>query len=86
MSYLITEGLDKRLRQTRGKRRQVVCEYLLKWKGYGHEFNMWYSEDELANCKELNDSLQSTNKQSTLSCVLRSVDVPRRRKENPEPT
>ena len=44
--------LDKRLRQTRGKRRQIV-EYLLKWKGYGNEFNMWYSEDELANCKEL---------------------------------
>jgi hypothetical protein len=28
---------------------QVVFEYLLKWKGYGHEFNMWYSEDELTN-------------------------------------
>lgn len=35
---LVEAILDKCLRQSRGKRRQVVCEYLLKWKGYGHEF------------------------------------------------
>ena len=49
-SFYIEKLLDKRLRRYgRGKK---IIEYLVKWTGYGPEFNEWYGEDLLDNAVE----------------------------------
>jgi hypothetical protein len=50
-SFSIEKLLDRRLRRYgRGKK---IIEYLVKWTGYGPEFNEWYGEDLLDNAVEL---------------------------------
>ena len=50
-SFYIEKLLDRRLRRYgRGKK---IIEYLVKWTGYGSEFNEWYGEDLLDNAVEL---------------------------------
>ena len=49
--FRIETLIDRRLRRYgRGKK---IIEYLVKWKGYGPEFNEWYGEDLLDNAVDL---------------------------------
>jgi transposase InsO family protein len=50
-SFSIEKLLDRRLR--RYGRGEKIIEYLVKWEGYGPEFNEWYGEDLLGNAVEL---------------------------------
>ena len=50
--YEIERIVDKRLRNVRGKN---ITEYLLRWKGYGAEDDMWYRLEDLDKAKELVD-------------------------------
>jgi hypothetical protein len=43
--------IDRRLRYY-GRDKKII-EYLVKWKGYGPEFNEWYGEDLLDNAIDL---------------------------------
>jgi hypothetical protein len=43
--------IDRRFR--RYGRDKKIIEYLVKWKGYGPEFNEWYGEDLLNNAVDL---------------------------------
>jgi hypothetical protein len=45
--FLIETLLDRRYRRY-GKGKKIL-EYLVKWEGYGPEFNEWYGEDLLDN-------------------------------------
>jgi hypothetical protein len=50
-SFYIEKLIDRRHRRYgRGKK---IFEYLVKWTGYGPEFNEWYGEDLLDNAVEL---------------------------------
>ena len=49
-SFEVERLVDKRITIRRGKRQE---EYLVRWKGYGPEFDQWYHVDTLDNCKEL---------------------------------
>ena len=47
---------SRRTKKTKhsGKKRQVVRKYLVRWKGYGPEYDEWIDEQELQrNCKRL---------------------------------
>ncbi|KAI0992711.1 hypothetical protein K3495_g15474 [Podosphaera aphanis] len=46
-SYEVSQILDKRVTPS------VCIKYLIQWKGYGPEHDMWYYESRLGNCKEL---------------------------------
>ena len=50
-SFYIKKLLDRRLRRY-GRGKQII-EYLVKWTGYGPEFNEWYGEDLLDSAVEL---------------------------------
>ena len=49
-SYTVKRIIDKRLRKFG---RATVTQYLVKWDGYGQEFNEWRSLSWLDNCLEL---------------------------------
>ena len=51
-AYEVEKLLNKRI--TRGKN-----QYLVKWKGYGHEHNGWYKLEDLKDCKELVDEYEA---------------------------
>ena len=36
---------------SKGKRHRKEVKYLVKWKGYGPESNLWVSEKDLRNCE-----------------------------------
>jgi hypothetical protein len=50
-SFYIEKLLDRRLRRY-GRGKEII-EYLVKWTGYGPEFNEWYGEDLLDSAVEL---------------------------------
>ena len=49
-SYEVERVTDKRYRNYNGK---DVAQYLLRWKGYGPEWDVWRSITKLGNCMEL---------------------------------
>ena len=50
LEYEVEAILDKRFRRYRSRR---VAEFLIKWRGYGHEHNSWELLANLDNCAEL---------------------------------
>ena len=54
-SYEIERLIDKRLRKYG---RKTIIEYLVRWKGYGSEFDQWYGIDLLDNAAELVDDYE----------------------------
>lgn len=57
-SYEIERVLDKRERRYG---RKTVIEYLVRWKGYGSEFDQWYGLDLLDNATGLIDDYESNH-------------------------
>jgi hypothetical protein len=49
-SFEVDRLIDKRIVTRRGKKN---VEYLIRWKGYGPEYDQWYHTDNLDSCKEL---------------------------------
>ncbi|KZZ93079.1 Ribonuclease H-like protein [Ascosphaera apis ARSEF 7405] len=49
-------------RESRGRR-----QYLVKWKGYGDEHNVWYDEADLSHARDLIADFQRTQRPSLLS-------------------
>ena len=49
-SYDVERLLNRRVKKRRGK---YVTEYLLRWKGYGAEYDTWYDVEHLENAREL---------------------------------
>ncbi len=48
-------------------RHKTVRKYLIKWKGYGHEFNSWERDSNLVNCAEaLAEYWQKRNARTTV--------------------
>lgn len=52
--YEVETVLDHRKvkRRIKNRRQQFITEFLIKWKGYGHEHNTWEPAANLANCAE----------------------------------
>ena len=50
LEYEVEAILDKRFRPGR---RHKLAEYLIKWRGYGHEHNSWEPVSHLDHCAEL---------------------------------
>ncbi|KAJ9191635.1 hypothetical protein DTO164E3_8743 [Paecilomyces variotii] len=48
--YEIENLIDKR---TRRRRRRVVTNYLVRWKGWGPRYDAWYDINDLGDAKEL---------------------------------
>jgi len=42
--------------------RKTIKEFLIRWKGYGPEFDEWYGEDLLENAKELVQEYEQATK------------------------
>jgi hypothetical protein len=57
-SYEVERIVDKRMRTYGSKK---VAQYLLKWKGYGPEWNEWRSITKLGNCIDLVEDYESGN-------------------------
>lgn len=57
-SYEIEAILAKRTSERHGEQRN---QYLVRWKGYGPEFDEWYGEDKLDNAKELVEKYEEAN-------------------------
>jgi hypothetical protein len=72
-SYAIERFLDRRIRRY-GRGKQIV-EYLVKWKGYGHECNEWYGEDILNSAVEtmLDYELQKNNDPERIEMLRQKV-------------
>jgi hypothetical protein len=51
-SYEIEKIIKDRTRRF-GRKAKPIKEYLIRWKGYGAEYDEWYGEDMLDNAKEL---------------------------------
>ena len=51
-SYIVERLLNKRIRRT-GRGHGEIVEYLVKWQGYGPEFDTWYNVKNLDNCMDL---------------------------------
>ena len=49
-SFEIERLIDKRVAIRRGRKE---IDYLVRWKGYGPEYDQWYHESLLDNCQEL---------------------------------
>jgi hypothetical protein len=49
-SFEVERLIDKRVVTRRGKQE---IDYLVRWKGYGPEYDLWYHKALLANCQEL---------------------------------
>jgi hypothetical protein len=53
VEYEVDMLLDCRMRKVgSGKKARTKKEYLVKWRGYGHEHNTWEPEGNLSNCPE----------------------------------
>ena len=50
-SYVVERLLNKRVRHTANGKE--ITEYLVKWQGYGPEFDTWYKIEHLDNCMDL---------------------------------
>jgi hypothetical protein len=49
-SFKVNHLIDKRITTCCGKKE---VKYLVQWKGYGPEYDLWYHESLLNNCKDL---------------------------------
>ena len=47
-------------------------EYLVKWKGYGHQYNTWEKEHALRHSKELLDDYLDRTARRTRGCPRKS--------------
>ena len=66
-SFSIKKLLDYHLcRNGRGKK---IIEYLIKWTGYGLEFNEWYGEDLFDNAVELMLEYETSKQRPGTYCV-----------------
>ena len=45
--------IDHRDRTISDKNRRTKREFLVKWRGYGHEYNFWQSEDDCKSCQDM---------------------------------
>lgn len=60
LEYEVERVMDHRHKHVGGggtrsgtkRKPRVVTEFLVKWKGYGHEHNTWEPEANCANCPE----------------------------------
>ena len=52
LEYEVERILDKRMAKFRSKHKRVP-QYLVKWKGYGHEHNTWEPLSNLTHCNEI---------------------------------
>ena len=67
VEYEVEAILDKRFRQYR---RRKQAEYLIKWRGYGHEHNSWEPVGHLENCAELLQEFELRLRQQPLTGTL----------------
>jgi hypothetical protein len=51
--YEVERILDHRDRQCGPNSRRTKREYLVKWSGYGHEYNSWQLKSDCGNCVDL---------------------------------
>jgi hypothetical protein len=59
----IEKILAKRVKTVRGKH---FTDYLVRWTGYGPEFDEWRRQDTLENAKEAIDDFEKSQKQEHL--------------------
>ena len=52
LEYEVKRILDKRMAKFHSKHKRVL-QYLIKWKGYGHEHNTWEPLSNLTHCNEI---------------------------------
>lgn len=55
--YEIECLLDRRIRRRRGR---TVTEYLVRWKGWGLQFDAWYNLKDLGDVQELVEEYERT--------------------------
>ena len=62
-SFEVEAVLNKRERR-RG--RKVITEYLIRWVGYGPDYDVWYPLSALNDCKELVEEYEDFHRGNTL--------------------
>jgi hypothetical protein len=51
--YEVERILNYRNRKFSSKSKRTKREYLVKWSGYGHEYNSWQAQADCGNCEDL---------------------------------
>ena len=64
LEYEVERILDKRMAKFRSKHKRVP-QYLIKWKGYGHEHNTWEPLSNLTHCNEILQAFELQQQQQT---------------------
>ena len=60
-SYEIEKLLQKRIQHSKQEDHERITEYLVHWKSYSSEHDMWYNVKNLSNAKNLTKSFNNTH-------------------------
>ena len=53
-------------KRTSKKGRKKKTEFLVRWKGYGPEWDSWYADDDLPNARQVIADYEASRKESSM--------------------
>ena len=73
--YKIEKLLCKRTRHSEHRDCEIITEYLIQWKGYSSEHNVWYNIKDLSNSRELTKAYNDAHTEAQIKALTANTDT-----------